>query len=203
VPEYLHHLLTSPWILAIVFVVAALDAIVPMSPSEGTVIAVAVAAATTGTPHPALLIAVAAAGAYAGDRTAYHIGNRRGTSAIARLQRNKRGQAAYVWTRRLLHRRGAAVLMFARYLPLGRSASTLAAGATGYPLARFRLWTAAGVTVWAGFATATGHWGGTAFESEPWKGMLVAYAAIAAVLAVAEGIRRLHQRSSKHRIPSA
>ncbi|MEV0135212.1 hypothetical protein AB0H83_43015 [Dactylosporangium sp. NPDC050688] len=38
----------TPWVVLVVFVVAALDAVVPLSPSESTLIAVAVVSAQTG-----------------------------------------------------------------------------------------------------------------------------------------------------------
>jgi hypothetical protein len=39
-PHYLNAIAASPWILAIVFLVAGLDAIVPFMPSESTVVAI-------------------------------------------------------------------------------------------------------------------------------------------------------------------
>ncbi|MCO8270438.1 hypothetical protein M1L60_07495 [Actinoplanes sp. TRM 88003] len=66
-PHYFDAVAASPSILAVVFVVAGLDALLPFMPSESTVLACGVAAASTGRPHVALLILVAAAGAWLGD----------------------------------------------------------------------------------------------------------------------------------------
>jgi membrane-associated protein len=44
------------------------------------------------------------------------------------------------------------VIVFARYLPGGRSTTAFAAGIVGYPLVRFRWYTAAGVLLVTGLA---------------------------------------------------
>lgn len=64
----------TPWILVVVFVVAALDAVVPLSPSESTLIAVAVVSAQTGRPAVWLVIVAAAGGAFVGDVVSFRIG---------------------------------------------------------------------------------------------------------------------------------
>ncbi len=65
----------TPWVVLVVFVVAALDAVVPLSPSESTLIAVAVVSAQTGRPAIWLVIVAAAAGAYTGDVVSFRIGS--------------------------------------------------------------------------------------------------------------------------------
>lgn len=62
-PQYVESIVGSPWVLAVVFAVAGLDAILPFMPSESTVVAVGVVTAGTGRPYLAALIAAAAAGA--------------------------------------------------------------------------------------------------------------------------------------------
>ncbi|MET7394397.1 VTT domain-containing protein [Dactylosporangium sp. NPDC005572] len=180
----------SPWIIVIVFVVAGLDAIVPLSPSESTLIAVSVASAETGHPAIALVIAAAASGAFAGDVVSYRIGVRAGAGVLRRLQGKARGMAAYSWASRTLASRGGQVLVFARYLPGGRSASALAAGVVGYPALRFQAWTAVGVSVWATMAGLIGYTCGIFFQGRPWKALLLAYAGAALLLGFAELVRR-------------
>jgi membrane-associated protein len=80
-PDVVRAVADSPWVLVVVFLVAGLDALLPLMPSESTVVAVAVVAAGTGHPSPVVLILVAAAGAYLGDRLAYGFGR----AAPARL----------------------------------------------------------------------------------------------------------------------
>ncbi|GAA2349568.1 VTT domain-containing protein [Dactylosporangium salmoneum] len=193
----------SPWVLLVVFVVAGLDAIVPLSPSESTLIAVSVLAGSTGEPRILLVIAAAASGAFAGDLLSYRIGVRAGPGVLRRLQGKTRGLAAYHWARRTLRSRGGQVLVFARYLPGGRSASALAAGVVGYPAGRFQAWTALGVSLWASMAGLIGYCCGIYFEGKPWKALLFAYAGAAALLLFAEAFRRFSAPADQEVDPRA
>jgi membrane-associated protein len=141
-------------------------------------------------PYLAALIAAAAAGAYTGDRLSYLIGRRSNRALTARLQRGRRSRAVHEWVHRLLHNRGGLVIVFARYVPGGRSTTAFAAGLVGYPLARFRWYTACGVLIWATQAALLGYLGGAMFESNPLLGLAVAWAFAAALTGVAVAIQR-------------
>jgi membrane protein DedA with SNARE-associated domain len=193
----------SPWVLLVVFLVAGLDAIVPLSPSESTLIAVSVLAGSTGSPHIVLVILAAASGAFAGDVLSYRIGQRAGAGVLRRLQGKTRGLAAYYWAGKTLDRRGGQVLVFARYLPGGRSASALAAGVVGYPAGRFQAWTALGVSLWASMAGFIGYWCGMHFSGQPWKALLFAYAGAGMLLLAAEVGRRFSAPADQEVDPRA
>ena len=77
---------TASWAVPVVFLLAALDGIVPPLPAESVVIALAAVSAVTEGPHPLWLGAGAAAGAFAGDNLAYRLGRRFG---LRRLQRSR------------------------------------------------------------------------------------------------------------------
>jgi membrane-associated protein len=189
-PHYAQGLAGSPWVLIVVFLVAGLDAILPFMPSESTVVAVGVVSASTGRPHLAALIGVAAAGAYLGDLLSFVIGRRSNRAVLARLQRGRRARAVHEWVHRLLHSRGGLVIVFARYVPGGRSTTAFAAGLVGYPGARFRCYTALGVLLWAVEASLLGYLGGELFESRPLLGLAVAWSGATAVTGVAVLIQR-------------
>jgi membrane protein DedA with SNARE-associated domain len=191
VPQQLQSLATSPWLLVVVFAVAGLDAVLPFMPSESTVVAVGVLTASTGRPHLALLILVAAAGAYLGDRLAYQIGRGNHRVVIDRLQRGRRSQRVHRWVHRLLHDRGALVVICARYLPGGRSATAFAAGVVGYPLGRFRIYTAVAVLIWAVEAALLGYLGGAAFAGRPLLGLAVGWTGALLVTGCAVLVRRV------------
>ncbi|MEV0135213.1 hypothetical protein AB0H83_43020 [Dactylosporangium sp. NPDC050688] len=78
------------------------------------------------------MIVAAAAGAYAGDLVSFRIGVRAGAGVLRRLRTRRRGLRVYAFAHRTRTSRGGQVLVFARYLPGGRSASALAAGVVGY-----------------------------------------------------------------------
>ena len=172
-PHYLDSVAASPWVLAVVFVVAGLDALLPFMPSESTVVACGVAAASTGRPHLVLVAACAAGGAYLGDQASFRIGRRSTGSIEARLS-HRRARALHAWVHRLLHSRGGLVIVFARYLPGGRSTTALAAGIVGYPAIRFHWYTAAGVVLWAIEASLIGYLGGAVLTDHPILGFLLA-----------------------------
>jgi membrane-associated protein len=175
----------SPWILAVVFLVAGLDALLPFLPSESTVVACGVAAAATGRPALPLLVATAAAGAYAGDQLSFRIG-RRGR----RLPERFAGGRVHDRLHRLLHTRGGLVIVLARYLPGGRSATALAAGALGYPAGRFARWTAAAVVLWATQAALLGYLGGALFAGRPAAALALGLAGALVITGVAVLIGR-------------
>lgn len=183
-PHYLETVAASPWVLAVVFVVAGLDALLPFMPSESTVVACGLAAAGTGRPHLALLIAAASAGAYLGDQASFRIGRRSTGPVQARLS-HRRARALHAWVGRLLHSRGGLVIVFARYLPGGRSTTALAAGVVGYPAVRFHWYTAIGVVVWAVEAALIGYLGGEVFTGRPVLGLLLAGAVALAISGLA------------------
>jgi membrane protein DedA with SNARE-associated domain len=191
VSQQLQSLATSPWLLVVVFAVAGLDAVLPFMPSESTVVAVGVLSAATGRPQLALLILAAAAGAYLGDRLSYQIGRGSNRAVIARMQRGRRSKLVHDWLHRLLHHRGGMVIVFARYVPGGRSTTAFAAGVVGYPLGRFCCYTAIAVLLWAVEAALLGYLGGAAFGSDPLVGLAVGWAAALAVTGVAVLIQRL------------
>lgn len=188
-PHYLDAVAASPWILAVVFVVAGLDALLPFMPSESTVVACGVATATTGRPMLALLVLVAACGAYGGDQLSYRIGRRHTAAVTARLTHD-RARRLHDRVHRLLHHQGGLVIVFARYVPGGRSTATLAAGVVGYPVRRFHWYTALGVAVWALQAALIGYLGGALFASRPLLGLLTGLAMAVAVTGVAVGVQR-------------
>jgi membrane protein DedA with SNARE-associated domain len=163
----------------------------PFMPSESTVVALGVLSAGTGRPQLALLILAAATGAYAGDRLSYQIGRSSNRAVIARLQRGRRSKLVHDWVHRLLSHRGRLVIVFARYVPGGRSTTAFAAGVVGYPLGRFRRYTAIAVLLWAIEAALLGYLGGAAFAAEPLVGLAVAWAAALAITGVAVLIQRL------------
>ncbi len=64
----------SPWVLAAVLTLAALDAFVPPLPSESVVIGLSAIAADTGHPNRWALFACAVVGAFLGDNLTYTMG---------------------------------------------------------------------------------------------------------------------------------
>ena len=136
----------------LVLVLAAFDVVVPILPSESVVILGGVLA-WQGRLHPIPLIAAAAAGAIAGDHLSYAIGRwtQRGRPQAGRRGDRRMGKAErlQIWAARQLDRRGPSLLIVARFIPGGRTASTFMAGRTAYPLRRFTPPVVVAGLVWA------------------------------------------------------
>jgi membrane-associated protein len=163
----------SGWAYGIVFLVAFLDALVPVVPSETTLITAGVVAAG-GDLSLALIVPAAGAGAFLGDNTAYLIGRVYGRRVSARFFSGERAGKRIEWAERQLSERGGELIAIGRFIPGGRTAVTLTAGTLHFPWRRFALFDAAAAVGWALYATLLGYFGGRAFEHAPWKGLLLA-----------------------------
>jgi membrane-associated protein len=178
----------SGWAYLIVAVLAYLDALVPVVPSETTVITAGVIA-SAGDLNLPVIVAAAAAGAFLGDNTAYFIGSRFGTRINERFFSAGKARKRLEWAQRQVSERGGELIAIARFIPGGRTVVTLSAGTLGYPWRRFVLFDAAAALGWALYASLLGYFGGHAFEAAPWKGLLLALGIAFAVAGAIEVAR--------------
>jgi membrane protein DedA with SNARE-associated domain len=178
----------------IALVLPALDAVVPLVPSETAVVGLGVTTAGETDPRLAVLVVLAAAGAFVGDNLSYMIGRRFGPWVDKRWFSGPRGKRRRAWAERTLHRHGARLIVVCRFVPGGRTAVTLTCGLTGYGIRSFRVATAAAGAIWATYAFLLGRLGGRAFEDRPWLGLLLALGLAAAVTVLVELGRRLGAR---------
>ncbi|MCP2031513.1 membrane protein DedA with SNARE-associated domain [Okibacterium sp. HSC-33S16] len=172
---------TSPWVYAVLFAVVVIDGFFPPVPSEALVVAAAAIGVSTGTPHPAVVILLAALGAALGDNIAYLLGRRIGTDRF-RWMRHPRMVRAFDRAASGIRRRPAALLITARYIPIGRIAVNMTAGATRFPHRRFWPLTLLAGASWAGYSVGIGLLAGHWVRDRPLLG-----AAIGIVLAVTLG----------------
>lgn len=187
----------SPWAWATIFVVCALDAFFPVVPSETTVIAAGVLSAA-GEQDLAWVIVLAMAGAFVGDHVSYLLGRSLGAKATRRLLHGPRGAAAVDGARRALRQRGGLLIVAARFVPGGRTATTLTAGTVRYPLPRFASFAALAATLWALYASLIGYWAGGIFQGNHL--LAVAFGVgISIVLTIVVEIGRFLRRRSRRR----
>ena len=121
----------SPWTYAWLFVVSALDAILPFVPSETSVITAGVLAAD-GDLILWLVILTAALGAILGDNVSYWIGRTAGHRVVLRLLGEKR-HAKFMEMEHSLAERGGYLIIVGRFIPGGRIAVTFGAGTLEFP----------------------------------------------------------------------
>jgi|SRR5690242_18573142 membrane-associated protein len=183
----------SGWAYLIVFLLAYFDALVPVVPSETSVITAGVVA-STGDLNLMAIVAAAAGGAFLGDNTAYFIGWRFGTRINDRFFSSEKAQKRVKWAHKQVSERGGELILVARFIPGGRTVVTLSAGTLGYPWRRFLVFDAAAALIWALYAALLGYFGGHAFEDAPWKGLLLALVIAFAVTGGVELVRYLRRR---------
>ncbi|UJP10932.1 VTT domain-containing protein [Microbacterium sp. KUDC0406] len=173
----------SPWLLLVMFAVAAIDAVFPPVPSETVLVAgAAAAAATGGWPTILALVLAAALGAMLGDNLAYALGRAIGTKRFRWMER-PRIAAAFEHAEHMLARRGATLIIGARYIPVGRVAVNISAGALGYPWRRFLPVSPIAATTWALYGATIGILAGSWLANQPFLA-----AVLGVVFAVAVGI---------------
>jgi membrane-associated protein len=181
---------SSPVSYLAAFLLPALDAVLPVLPSETVVIALGVATAGRADPRIAVLVGLAACGAFAGDNLCYLLGLRFGPFARRRLFSGPRGQRSLAWADQALQRFGARIIVVCRFIPGGRTAVTFTCGVVRYPWRRFAVATICAGVIWASYAFFLGRLGGKAFEDRPWLGFLLAFGVALAASAVVEILRR-------------
>jgi membrane-associated protein len=193
----------SPWTLVGLFAFIVVDAFFPPVPSETLVVALAAVSRAGGAPDPWVLLGVSAVGAVVGDSIAWWLG--------ARLRLNERAWAArarvarmIAAASRMLHRRPAALLLSARYIPVGRVVVNMTAGATGFPWRRFVPLSAVAGVCWAVYSVGIGMLAAGWTEDDP---LLAAGLAIVVALALGaaidwgvRGVQRLLRRRALARL---
>lgn len=175
---------SSPIGPLVVAAVCVIDGIFPPVPSETTV----VAALTLGLASPdpvatvAAILVAAALGAIAGDNLAYLVGRRVGLQRFAWMRRPRHAARIAAIARRL-DANAAALILTARYVPVGRVAVNTMAGASRMPWRRFAALSVAAGVSWSACTLGIASVGAAVFPDSP----LVAVAA-AVVLALVLGV---------------
>lgn len=186
------------WAYFLVIALVAADAVFPLIPGELAVVSGGVLAAG-GRLHLPALMAAAAVGAMLGDTLGYLMGRGAGRLGIGRLLHQPRSRRALVWATERLHRRAVPVLVAGRFVPGGRTVTTMVAGFLRVPPRRFAAAVTTGGPIWACYAATLGYVAGRATAERPWIGLLAAVAALTVAGLAGEGARRLWvRRSSRH-----
>ncbi|MBS0024745.1 DedA family protein [Microbacterium paraoxydans] len=164
--ELIMQAIASPWLYLVLFAVTVIDGFFPPVPSETVLVAAAAVAASTGNGNLLLLGLVAAVGAAIGDNLAFLIGRKVGTTRFGWMRR-PRIAAAFAYAQRALDRRSATLILGARYIPVGRVAVNMSAGALGFPWRRFVPLSLIAGASWSVFSLAIGLLAGAWIKDQP------------------------------------
>ena len=201
--DWLLALAGAPWVYLALFALATIDGIFPPLPSESVVIALAALSVSTGSPNLALVLLAAAAGAFTGDQIAYAVGGRIDVRRI-RILRNPRGQRTVDSAERALARRGPSFILAARFVPVGRMAVNLTAGAVRYPRRSFVALTALAAVAWSLYSALIGLLAGAWIQDQPLLAITVGIVGgLLSGLALDWGLRRRRTPGDRSRIRSS
>jgi membrane-associated protein len=179
---------SSPWAYVAVFAIALLDAVLPIVPSETTLIAAGVVAGA-GELDVALVIALGAAGAFAGDSSAYGIGRALDERVHGVVFTGRKGRKRLALVERSFARRGGSMILFGRFVPGGRTAVTFTAGTSSYKYKRFAAFAIAAAAAWSAYATLLGYAGGKAYEDDPLRALALGFGVALVGAGLIEGVR--------------
>lgn len=183
----------SLWTYPLLLGICAGDALIPAFPSETAVIVCGIQAAR-GQLSLEWVIACAAAGAFIGDNASYAVGRWLGTPAVKRFFSGEVAQRRLDWARNFLKERGSYVLIVARFIPGGRTATTFTAGLVHLRwLTRFAPYIFAAAILWSVYGALLGYLGGRIFRDKPIYAVLVAFGIAALITVGVEAWRRLRR----------
>lgn len=184
------------WFLGVIAIIAYLDSIVPVVPSETTVIIGGVAVSIGEAPYSLwMVIACGAGGAFLGDATAYLIGRRFAGRFERRAARREKFRRRLDWAAEQIRSRGGLLLITARFIPGGRTILTVSSGITRQPAGWFLRWVAVAVTIWATYAAGLAYVVGKPFKDNHTAAFWVAFGTALGVNIVIEIVR--HRRDKR------
>jgi membrane-associated protein len=185
-----HALADAPQAYVILFLLASLDAVFPVVPSETGLILAGLLCVEGPRLSLGLVLASAAAGAFVGDSSSYALGRYAGRPLQKRFLDGPRSRKAMAWARAQLELRGGMLIVVARFVPGGRTATTLTCGMTKFPYGRFAAFDFGAAIGWSLYGGLLGYLGGRLFHDKPWLALLVAFGIAGAITLASEAWRR-------------
>ena len=183
------------WLMPATLLMIVIDGLLPLIPSEALVMGLTALSPAEGRPHLLTLGIVAALGAILGDNLAFFVGR---TIGLSRWRR-PRMTAALDGARRAFDARPATVILTGRFVPVGRVAVYLTAGASGFPHRRFLPISILGGSVWAAYILGLGLLAGVWVEGNPLLGAAVGLG-LSLILGAAADLTIRRQRARRGRV---
>ena len=189
---------SSPWFYVIIYVIAVLDSVLPIVPSE-TLVIIGGVSAGLGDLSIVLVVLAAGLGAFTGDNMSYLIGRRASVAVTRRYERTEKGKRRLETVIHQIHERGGLLLITARFIPGGRTILTLSCGITRQDRRWYATWIGIAATIWALYSSLLGFIGGKTFEENHTLAFVVAFGTAVSVTVIIElvraGIKRLRRTS--------
>nr|WP_242519694.1 VTT domain-containing protein [Microbacterium esteraromaticum] len=197
--ELIAQAVASPWLFPVLFVATVIDGFFPPVPSESVLVAAAAVLAMTDATALVPLCLLAAAAATIGDNIAFWVGRRVGTRRF-RWMRRPRVAATFDHARRAMDHSAAVLVLGARYVPVGRVAVNMSAGAVGYPWRRFLPLSALAGLCWSVFSISIGLVAGTWVRDQPLLAALLGVAIALLIGVMVDRVAALRRRARRRRL---
>lgn len=168
----------------------------PFVQAEAVVITASVLAAD-GNLRIWLIIPLVAVAGMLGDNISYLVGDKLGWRVIGAFLRRGRRRRSIEQARAGIRRRGSLLIIVARFVPVGRTLTTLAAGTVAMPWRRFATADAVAASAWAVYASLLGYLGGATFEHSLWKPLALSLGIAGLFALLTETYRRLQKRRGR------
>ncbi len=186
------------WFLGVILVIAFLDSMIPVVPSETSVIIGGVAVGLGDASYNiVMVIAAGALGAFLGDNASYSLGRRFSPWFRKRAERKPKFGHRLEWADEQIKERGGLLLITARFIPGGRTILTLASGITEQSRSWFMRWIFVAVIIWATYAALLGRIGGQTFEDDHTKAFLFAFGLALSATVIIEVVRHFWKKRGK------
>lgn len=194
--DWLDDVSANWWFYLVILVIALLDSVVPVVPSESTVIIGGIAAGQ-GDLFVLLVIAMGAVGAFTGDSIAYFLGKRFRPFVVRVLSRRGRdGGHQLKRAADQIDKRGGLLLITARFIPGGRTLMTVSCGATERAYRGwFVPWDALAATLWASYAAIIGFFFGEIFKDSHATAFWLAFGTALSITGLIEIVRWFRHRN--------
>lgn len=192
--DWLDDVASNWWFLLVILGIAFFDSVIPIVPSETTVIIGGVAAGQ-GDQNLILVIVAGAVGAFLGDNAAYEIGHRFSDRIDRRAHRKPKLRKRLDWAHDQIRQRGGPLLITARFIPGGRTALTLTSGITRQRRAWFAGWVAVAAVIWASYAAMLGAIFGDRFKDNHTAALWLAFGAALSITLLLEVVRHFRSKA--------
>ena len=186
--EWLKESSSSPWFYVVIFVIATLDSVLPIVPSE-TLVIIGGVTAGSGDLSISLVLLCGASGAFVGDNLSYLLGREASDWVVKRRTRTEKGAKQLANIVEQIRERGGLLLITARFIPGGRTLLTLSCGVTRQPRKWFVCWAVIAAIILSTYASLLGFIGGKSFADNHTKAFLIAFASAFSVTIVIELVR--------------
>ncbi|MCT1909320.1 DedA family protein [Brachybacterium paraconglomeratum] len=188
--------MASPWLYVLLFAVVAADSVLPVFPGETVLITAGAYAVAQESPHALVLIPMSIAAALSGDLIAHHVG--RGAGPLTgRIRSRRTGDKLLTWAENSLSTRGGSIIVTARFIPGGRTATSIASGMIRYPRPAFAGFALLAATAWALYNVGIGMAGGLLFRERPLLGVVLGIALALVLSWLIERIRSGRETRSR------